>query len=227
MGAYTLCPAGGHPTVWRVLPGKPGFHFRFFSGRWLFPLPATPPDSVRTRHIHGVTTYGTYPWGGQTACSRNQGKRRANATVQNRWNRCNLRIVKKSLVICSFPDQPVQKKQFSWFRDRVVDMVMIFFGCLLSTFLKHACSCSQSVFLYSNTFWWCYKSMTWSMRLTGKTENQWRAPCMETWIFENVIKKCSWWTVSSSNSIKLLRWREFHCLVAPHQSITLFVNESL
>ena len=146
MGAYTLRPAGGHPTVWRVLPGKPGFHFRFFSGRWLFPLPATPPDSVRTRHIHGVTTYGTYPWGGQTACSRNQGKRRANATVQNRWNRCNLRIVKKSLVICSFPDQPVQKKQFSWFRDRVVDMVMIFFGCWLSTFLKHTCSFSQSVF---------------------------------------------------------------------------------
>ena len=45
------------------------------------------------------------------------------------------------------------------------------------------------IFLHSNMFRWCYRSMRWRMRPTGEAGNQWRAPCMESWIFENFMEK--------------------------------------
>ena len=47
---------------------------------------------------------------------------------------------------------------------------------------------------------------------------------MKSRIFENFMKNWSWWTFWLPNSMKFLRWREFHCLAAPCHSVIWLVE---
>ena len=66
--------------------------------------------------------------------------------------------------------------------------------------------------------------MRWSMRPTGEAGKLSRRPCMKSRIFENFMKNWSWWTFWQSNSMKFLRWREFHCLAVPRRFVIWLVE---
>ena len=79
-------------------------------------------------------------------------------------------------------------------------------------------------FCNSNTSQWWDRSPARDKRTIESRANLWRRPCMKSRIFENFVKSWSWWAFWASNSMKFLRWREFHCLAAPRWSVIWLVE---
>ena len=102
---------------------------------------------------------------------------------------------------------------------------MLFFGCILSIWSKRARSFVESVFFATRI---CSGGVIdrWNGACDwqGKSENCPKHRARKFGFLKKIMENWSWWTVWPSNSMKLLRWREFHCLVAPRYSFTWLVE---
>ena len=83
---------------------------------------------------------------------------------------------------------------------------------------------TTGIFCNSNTSQWWDRSPARDKRTIESRANLWRRPCMKSRIFENFVKSWSCWAFWASNSMKFLRWREFHCLAAPRYWIIWLVE---